>query len=1051
MISRFFIDRPIFAWVIAIGIAIAGLLALPRLPITQYPRVAPPSVQISANYPGASGEIVDKTVTQLIEQQLSALDGFLYMEANSSSNGASRISVSFVPGTDADVAQVQVQNRVQQAMPRLPAEVQRQGVNVRKSAPATSLQITIYDTSRRMRPADLADFLNSVLVDPVNRTPGIGDLNVFGGQYAMRIWLDPHRLAALRLTPSDVVAAIQAENVQVSAGQLGALPVVPGQQLNAVVNVQERFTSADQFKQILLRTNPDGSTVRVEDVARVELGSESYNTAHRYNGHPAAAMAIRLAPEANALATIAAVKDVIEQLRPQFPPGVDVTYPIDVSPFIERSVRGVVTTLLEGIALVVVVIFLFLQNWRSTLIPAITVPIVLLGTFAVVHMAGMSINMLTMFGTVLAIGLLVDDAIVVVENVERLMRERNLSPLEATRESMREITSALTGIAVVLSAVFLPMAFFGGATGIIYRQFSVTLIAAMMLSLLVALTLTPALCAHLLKPHPPETDHRRGVFGAFNRGVDQAQRSYVATVGRMIPRRALWYGAYGLICGAIWLLFQHTPTAFLPEEDQGRINTLYMLPEGATLEQTAAVSDRVADHLLETEKDSLVGIFSIPGFSNSGSGQSQGQASIVLKDWKERRKPEQNASAIARRIAAEFSGDRQARIIASVPAPVPDLGNASGFDLQLLNVGGLDYDDFVAARARFLEIARADPVLANVRYSGIDDQPQLKIDIDRPRAGALGISQQDVNTLLSIALGGSYVNDFIDQGRVKRVYVQADAPFRMVPEDIGLWNLRTRSGTMAPFASVASWHWMHGPLQLFRFNGVPSFAIQGTPAPGESTGTAMQRVEQIVREMNAGLGVAWSGISRQEQQSSGQALPLYLLSLLVVFLALAALYESWTIPAAVILVVPLGIVGALIGANLRGMQNDILFQVGLLTTMGLAAKNAILIVEFAAKSEQAGMGLLEATLHAARLRLRPIVMTSLAFMAGVLPLMLASGAGAGGQNAIGTAVIGGMITGVTLSIFFVPLFYIGVRKLFGRRSSVEKVRSLQTTVGPHSA
>ncbi len=1029
MISRFFIDRPIFAWVIAIAIAVAGLLTLPNLPVTQYPSVAPPTIQIQANYPGASGDIVEKTVTQLIEQQLAALDGYLYMQASSNSNGQASISVSFAAGTDPDVAQVQVQNRVQQAMPRLPAEVQRQGVTVRKVAPANALMITLYDTSRRLRQGDLADFLNSVVLDSVNRTTGVGESQVFGGQYAMRIWLDPHRLAALRLTPADVVAAIQVENVQVSAGQLGAQPVVPGQRLNAVVNVQSRFTTAEEFQQILLRTNPDGSVVRLQDVARVELGSESYNVAHRYNGFPASAMVVRLTPDANALESIAAVKAVIEDLRPQLPPGVEVTYPVDISPFIQRSIRGVVMTLFEGIALVVVVIFLFLQSWRATLIPAIAVPVVLLGTFAVLHVFGMSINMLTMFGAVLAIGLLVDDAIVVVENVERLMRERGLSPREATRESMREITGALVGIAVVLSAVFLPMAFFGGSTGVIYRQFSVTLVAAMMLSLFVALTLTPALCAQILRAHDVHTAPRRGFFGAFNRTVDRARDRYVGATARMIPRRALWYGVYVLICAGIWVLFERTPTAFLPEEDQGRVAALYMLPEGSTLEQTAEVADRVAEYLLEHEKDSIVGVFAVPGFSSSGNGQSQGQAFAVLKDWRERGDADQHVSAIVQRMSAAFAGDRQARIIASVPAPVQELGNSSGFDLQLRNTGGLPYEQFVDARQRFLQLAQQDPLLSNVRYSGIDDQPQLKIDIDRAKAGALGVSQQDINTLLSIALGGAYVNDFVDQERIKRVYVQADAPFRMAPEHIGLWNLRTRSGTMAPFSSVADWHWMHGPLQVFRYNGLPSFAIQGTPAPGGSTGMAMQRVEEIVAQMDAGVGVAWSGISFQEQQSSGQALPLYLLSLLVVFLALAALYESWTIPAAVVLVIPLGIIGALLGANLRGMQNDILFQVGLLTTMGLAAKNAILIVEFAARSEAQGMGLIEATLQAARLRLRPIVMTSLAFGAGVLPLALASGAGAGSQNAIGTAVIGGMVTGMLLSIFFVPLFYVGIRSL----------------------
>ncbi len=1029
MISSFFVDRPIFAWVIAIFVAVAGALSLRQLPVAQYPAVAPPSVSITANYPGASGDIVEKTVTQLIEQQLAALDGFLYMSSSSNSNGQGQITVSFQPGTNPDTAQVQVQNRVQQALPRLPQQVQQQGITVRKANTTNALMVALYDTTRKMNAADIADYLGSNLQDPVSRISGIGEVQIFGGQYAMRIWLDPFKLRSFGLTPADVQNAIQNENTQVSAGQIGALPAVPGQRLNAIVNAQSRFTNADQFRNILLRSNPNGSTVRVGDVARVELGTENYNFAARYNGYPSAAFVIRLTPEANALQTIAAVKATVERFRPNLPPGLKVAFPQDTSPFVEQAIQSVIVTLLEGIALVVVVIFLFLQSWRATLIPSIAVPVVLLGTFSVLYAFGLSVNMLTMFGMVLAIGLLVDDAIVVVENVERLMHEQGLSPREATRKSMQEITGALVGIAVVLSAVFLPMAFFGGATGIIYRQFSVTIVSAMLLSLFVAVVLTPALCATILRPHDAESSVRTsGPFGWFNRSFTRSVNRYESRVAKMIPRRALWFGVYGLICIAMVVMFVRTPTGFLPNEDQGRLGVQYQLPEGATLEQTGEVADSVAAYLNEHEKLGVEGVFAIPGFSNAGNGQNQGQAFAHLYDWSKRTDKGQHVSAIAARTTAFFAKDRRARIFTTVPPAVQELGNAAGFDLQLQNISGMSREDFIKTRERFLEIARKDPVLSNVRYNGLEDQAQLQIDIDRAKAGALGISQQDVNTLLSTALGGTYVNDFIDGERVKRVYLQADAPFRMKPEDIGVWSLRTNTGTMAPFDSIAKVHWTYGPASLSRYNGVASFNIQGSTAPGQSTGTALQHVERIINDMNAGMSFAWSGISYQEKLSSGQSLPLYGLSLLVVFLALAALYESWVIPASVLLVVPLGIIGALIAALLRGMENGIFFQVGLLTTMGLAAKNAILIVEFAAEAERHGRETVAATLQGARQRLRPILMTSLAFMAGTFPLMIADGAGAGSQNAIGTAVVGGMVTGSALAIFFVPVFYVAVRR-----------------------
>jgi multidrug efflux pump len=1029
MISRFFIDRPIFAWVIAIAIAVAGALCLRQLPVAQYPSVAPPSVSITANYPGASGDIVEKSVTQLIEQQLAALDGFLYMSGSSNSNGQSQITVSFAPGTNPDTAQVQVQNRVQQALSRLPQQVQQQGITVRKANSTNALMVALYDTSRRLTAPDIADYLVTNLQDPVSRVSGIGEAQVFGGQYAMRIWLDPYKLRTYNLTPIDVQTAIQNENSQVSAGQIGALPSPPGQRLSAVVNAQSRFTNADQFRQILLRSNPDGSTVRVADVASVELGTENYNFAARYNGYPSAALVIRLTPEANALETIKAVKDIIARYQPNLPQGMQVAFPQDQSPFVERAISSVVVTLMEGIALVVCVIYLFLQSWRATLIPSIAVPVVLLGTFVVLKIAGLSVNMLTMFGMVLAIGLLVDDAIVVVENVERLMHEQHLSPRDATRQSMTEITGALTGIAVVLSAVFVPMAFFGGATGIIYRQFSITIVSAMLLSLFVAVVLTPALCATMLRARDADTAaSTTGLFGWFNRWFAGMVTSYEARVGRMIPRRALWFTVYGVICVAMIVLFLRTPTGFLPDEDQGRIGVQYALPEGSTLEQTAVVADRVAAYLTEHEKASVEGVFAIPGNSNAGNGQNQGQAFAHMKDWAERPDPSQSAGAVARRAQAFFARDRQARIFSLVPPAVPELGNASGFDLQLLNVTGMSRDDFTRVRERFLDLARQDPVLANLRFNGIEDQPQLQIDIDRAKAGALGISQLDINTLLSTALGGAYVNDFVDGDRVKRVYLQADAQYRSRPEDIGIWGLRTKTGTMAPFNSIANVRWTVGPTVLTRFNGVTSFNIQGAVAPGQSTGTALEHVEHIVDGMNAGISYAWSGISYQERLSTGQSMPLYGLSLLVVFLALAALYESWVIPASVLLVVPLGIVGAILAALSRGMENGIFFQVGLLTTMGLAAKNAILIVEFAASAERAGRETVAATLQGARQRLRPILMTSLAFMAGTFPLVIAHGAGAGSQNAIGTAVVGGMITGATLGAFLVPVFYVAIRK-----------------------
>ncbi|WP_408647897.1 efflux RND transporter permease subunit [Xenophilus arseniciresistens] len=1032
--SRYFIDRPIFAWVIAITIMLAGALAIHLLPLTRYPTVAPPSVSIFAYYPGANAQTLENSVTQVIEQQLTGLDGYLYMTARSDSSGRVQILVSFQPGTDPDTAQTQVQNRVQQATRRLPTAVQEQGVTVRKAGVATDLFVTLYDTTGRMTPGDVADFLVSDLQDVISRVNGVGEVQVIGGQYAMRIWLDPFKLRSYALTPSDVQAAIQAQNVQLAAGQIGDQPAPPGQQLNAVVNAQSRLRTAEEFQAILLRSNPDGSLVQLKDVARVELGSANYTFSGNFNGHPASGIAVRLAPDANALESIAAVKTQVEQMRGAFPPGVEVFYPVDSTPFVEQAIGDVVKTLIEGIVLVVLVMFLFLQNWRATLIPAIAVPVVLLGTFGVLSVFGYSINMLTMFGMVLAIGLLVDDAIVVVENVERIMEEEHLPPKEATRKSMGEITGALIGIGVVLSAVFLPMAFFGGATGIIYRQFSITVVSAMVLSVIVALVLTPALCATLLKQHAAGHEKKTtGFFGWFNRFFDRQVERYDGSLRKRLPRRALFMGIYVLICGGMVMMFMKTPTGFLPDEDQGSIIVNYSLPEGATLEQTRAVAQRISTYFREQEAASVDGVFTSPGFSSAGSGQNLGQAFVKLKDWADRPGADNSVFAIRERARRALANDPVARLITViVPPAVSGLGNSAGFDLQLQNTASLPRDEFLALRDKLLARARADQDLRQMRFSGLEDQPQLQVDIDRAKAGALGIAQAQINTLLSSTIGSVYIGDFIDRERVKSVYLQADAPYRMNPEDIGLWSLRTGDGAMAPFSTIANTYWTYGPSALYRYNGMPSFNIQGEAAPGFSSGEALQRIEQYVAELPDTVRGAWTGLSYQEKLASGQALALYLISLLVVFLALAALYESWTIPISVLLVVPLGIVGALVAANLRGLNNDIFFQVGLLTTMGLAAKNAILIVEFAADGERRGLKLWDATLQAAKLRLRPILMTSLAFGAGVIPLTIASGAGSGSQHAIGTGVIGGVVTGTVLAIFFVPLFYLIVRSLFGR-------------------
>jgi multidrug efflux pump len=1033
MLSRVFIDRPILAWVIAIIVMLAGALAIRGLPVSQYPSIAPPSISIQATYPGADATTLENSVTQIIEQQLKGLDHLLYFSSASSSSGQVNIQATFEAGTNPDIAQVQVQNKVQQAVPLLPAVVQQQGVSVNKSQSSFLMLVAVYDTSGRYNDLDTSDFITSKLVDPISRVQGVGDIEVFGSQYAMRIWLDPYKLANYKLMPSDVYAAVQAQNVQVSAGQVGAQPTVPGQQLNATVTAQSRMQTPEQFRNIILRTDPDGAQVRLSDVARVELGAETYGMTSRMNGMPASGVGIQLAPGANALKTAEAVKAKAHSLESSFPPGMKLAFPVDTTTFIQLSIRQVVQTLVEAIILVVAVMFLFLQNWRVTLIPAIAVPVVLLGTFGVLAVFGYSINTLTMFAMVLAIGLLVDDAIVVVENVERIMREEGLSPRDATRKSMHEITGALVGIALVLSAVFLPMAFFGGSTGVIYRQFSVTIVSAMTLSVLVALVLTPALCATLLKPiayHQPV--EQRGFFGWFNRVFAGAVARYDKGLRGTLGRPLAAVVGYGLVVLLMAVLFVRLPTAFLPDEDQGSIMTLLTLPPGAVQSRTMEVARQVETFYLNQERRNIETVFVVGGYSFAGDSQNLGMSFVHLKDWKLRPGPANSASAIAGRAMAAFSSIRDAQVFALQPPSVQELGNSSGFDMELEDQAGLGHAALLAARNQLLGMAMQDPLLSRLRPNGQEDTPQLHLDIDQARAGALGLSQADVDSTLSAAWGGAYINDFIDRGRVKRVYMQSDAPFRMTPDDLDHWFVRSSSGAMAPFSAFSTSKWTMGPAELDRYDGFPSQEIQGQAAPGQSSGAAMKEMERLAARLPKGVGYEWTGLSYQERLSGAEAPALYALSILVIFLCLAALYESWSIPLSVLLVIPLGVVGAVLAATLRGLYNDIYFQVGLLTTIGLSAKNAILIVEFAEAAERRGATPRAAALEAAGLRLRPILMTSIAFIAGVFPLTIASGAGAGSQNDIGSGVIGGMVTATILAIFLVPLFYVGVRSLFRR-------------------
>ena len=1030
----FFIDRPIFAWVIAIVIMLGGGLSISQLPLEQYPDIAPPSINISATYTGASAETIDNSVTQVIEQQMTGLDGLIYMSASSSSAGSAKLSLSFISGTDPDVAQMQVQNKLQQAESRLPSAVQSQGITVTKGGSDFLMIVSLVSNDPSVTSTDIGDFIDSQLLDQVSRVNGVGDVNLLGSPYAMRIWMDPAKLEKYALQPGDISAALQAQNTEVSAGQLGALPAVAGQQLNATISARSKLKTVDQFRNIVLKSASDGSLVLLDDVATVELGSESYDVVAKNNGRTSAAMGIKLGTGANALDTGKAVKAKIAELEANFPDEMqlETTVPYDTTPFVSLSIEEVVKALFEAIALVVVIMFLFLQNWRATLIPAITVPVVLLGTFGVLALSGYSINTLTMFAMVLAIGLLVDDAIVVVENVERVMSEENLSPLEATRKSMREISGALIGITLVLSAVFIPMAFFGGSTGAIYRQFSLTIVSAMVLSVIVAMSLTPALCATLLKPdhgHAP----RRGFFGWFNRTFASSTLRYQSSVGHILKRSPRMLVLYAVILVVMVVGFLRLPGSFLPDEDQGMLMASFQLPVGATDERTQAAANQYIEYM--QDQPEVETLSSVTGTGVGGNAQNSGRSFIKLTDWSLRKGADESAAAIARRATMQLSELRDARIFVMQPPAIRGLGQNSGFDLQLQDVGGVGHEALMAARDQFIELAGESDKLIGVRSNGLDDTPELHVSIDDRKTGAYKLSTADINDTLGTAMGGSYVNDFIYNGQIKKVYVQGEADSRMQPEQINDWYVRNSDAQMVPFSAFASSSWSYGSPLLERYNGSPSVGLVGEPAAGISSGEAMSEVERLIAQLPEGIGYAWSGLSYQERLSGTQAPLLYAVSILFVFLCLAALYESWSVPFAVMLVVPLGVLGAVLGSGLAGMANDVYFQVGLLTTVGLAAKNAILIVEYAKHLQEQGVELVKATLEASRQRLRPILMTSLAFMFGVLPLALSSGAGAGGRQAIGTSVLGGMLGATVLGIFFVPLFFVLIRRLASRMTT----------------
>ena len=1044
--AQFFIHRPIFAWVIALVIMLAGILTISKMPIAQYPTIAPPTVTISATYPGASAATVENTVTQIIEQQMNGLDGLRYISSNSAGNGQASIALNFEQGVDPDIAQVQVQNKLQSATALLPDDVQRQGVRVTKSGASFLQVLAFYSPDGSLTADDIKDYVNSNISEPLSRVAGVGEVQVFGGSYAMRIWLDPAKMASLQVTPSDVAQAIRTQNAQVAVGQLGGAPQIEGQVLNATVNAQSLLQTPEQFENIFLKNTTSGAQVRLGDVARVELGADNYQFDSKFNGKPAGGVAIKLATGANALDTAEAVEERLKQLRPNYPQGMVDTLAFDTTPFIQLSIESVVHTLIEAVILVFIVMFLFLQNWRATIIPTMAVPVVVLGTFAVINVFGFSINTLTMFAMVLAIGLLVDDAIVVVENVERVMVEEHLDPVSATEKSMKQISGALIGITSVLSAVFVPMAFFGGTTGVIYRQFSITLVTAMVLSLIVALTFTPALCATLLKQHDPNKPQSNGIFARFfrwfNSSFDKVSVKYQGGVNRMTHSKIFSGVVYAVVLGIIVLLFQKLPSSFLPDEDQGVVMTLVQLPPNATLERTDKVINTMTGYFLENEKDHVQSVFSVAGFSFTGVGQNAGLAFIKLKDWSERTTPESQVGAIIQRGMALNMIVKDASYIMPLQLPaMPELGVSAGFNMQLKAASGQSHEQLLAARNTVLGLAAQDKRLAGVRPNGQEDNPQYRVIVDHAQAGALGVSISEINSTMSMAWGGSYINDFLDRGRVKKVYVQGEASSRMMPEDLNQWYVRNNRGEMVPFSAFATGEWTYGSPRLERYNGVSAMNIQGTPAPGVSSGDAMRAMEEIIAKLPEmgmqGFDYEWTGLSLEERESGAQAPFLYALSLLIVFLCLAALYESWSIPFSVLLVVPLGIVGALL-LTFGGMilfkdpnlSNNIYFQVAIIAVIGLSAKNAILIVEFAKELQEQGEELFDATLHAAKMRLRPIIMTTLAFGFGVLPLALASGAGAGSQHSVGYGVLGGVISSTLLGIFFIPVFYVWIRSIF---------------------
>ena len=1044
--AQFFIHRPIFAWVIALVIMLAGILTLTKMPVAQYPTVAPPTVTIAASYPGASAKTVENTVTQIIEQQMNGLDGLRYISSNSSGNGQASIQLNFKQGVDADIAQVQVQNKLQSATALLPADVQRQGIRVTKSGASFLQVLAFYAPDGKLSADDIKDYVNSNIADPLSRVAGVGELQVFGGSYAMRIWLDPAKMTSLQITPTDVAAAIRAQNAQIAVGQLGGAPAVKGQVLNATVNAQSMLQTPEEFKNIFLKNTTSGAQVRLGDVARVELGADSYEFNAKYNGKPAGGIAIKLATGANALDTSKAVEARMVDLRKNYPAGMKDDLAFDTTPFIQLSIESVVHTLIEAIILVFIVMFLFLQNLRATIIPTLAVPVVVLGTFAVINMFGFSINTLTMFAMVLAIGLLVDDAIVVVENVERVMQEDHLDPVTATEISMKQISGALIGITSVLSAVFVPMAFFGGTTGVIYRQFSITLVTAMVLSLIVALTFTPALCATLLKQHDSTKAPSNNIFARFfrwfNSSFEKTANKYQNGVNRMTHHKIFSGVIYVVVIGVLLVLFKVLPSSFLPEEDQGVVLTLVQLPPNASLERTDKTVDAMTNYFMQKEKDTVQSVFSVSGFSFTGVGQNAGLAFVRLKDWKDRTTPEPQIGALIKRGMALNMIVKDASYIMPLQLPaMPELGVSSGFNLQLKDSAGAGHQKLIDARNMILGLAAQDKRLAGVRPNGQEDTPQYQIMIDQAQAGAMGVNISDINSTMSTAWGGSYINDFIDRGRVKKVYVQGEANARMMPEDLNKWYVRNNQGTMVPFSAFATGKWTYGSPRLERYNGIASVNIQGTPAPGVSSGDAMIAMEEIIAKLPSmglpGYDYEWTGLSLEERESGAQAPFLYALSLLIVFLCLAALYESWSIPFSVLLVVPLGVVGAMIltylGMSIKGdpnLSNNIYFQVAIIAVIGLSAKNAILIVEFAKELQEKGEDLFEATLHAAKMRLRPIIMTTLAFGFGVLPLALATGAGAGSQHSVGFGVLGGVISSTFLGIFFIPVFFVWIRSVF---------------------